>query len=122
MSRFQEGYFESMKNQFAEEKARQERISLFKAEQNARKNQRFVRVVKGTPMNIYTDSCGNVLDIEVCKDMDYKTRAEIHGQDPLAFEKYCNGAFRHSTVDATILTSVKGTPVDTALEVLSNLK
>ncbi len=122
MAQFQQGYFESMKNYFAEEKARQERESLFRAEQNAKKNAKFIQIVKGVPMNVYTDSIGNVLDIEVCKGMDYGTRNTLYGMDTLVYEKYCSGAFNHATVDNTLKATIKGQPIDTALEVLQGLK
>lgn len=122
MAQFQQGYFESMKNHFAQEKERQLRDSALRGNQQRKSNAKFIQIVKGVPMNVYTDSVGNVMDMEVCKDMDYGTRNTLYGMDTLVYEKYCSGAFKHATVDNTIKASVKGQPIDTALEVLQGLK
>lgn len=122
MAQFQQGYFESMRNYFAEGKERSLRQSEILGQQARNRNAKFMQIVKGVPMNVYTDVNGNVLDLEVCKDTDYSTRATLFEMDKLVYEKYCNGAFNHSMVDSSIKASVKGQPIETALEVLGNLK
>ena len=122
MATYQEGYFQSRKNEINERRNLQERNARALAYQNSLRNAGVIKIVKGVPLKVYSDSFGNVFDIEVCKDSNYSTRNEIYAQDPLVYEKYCNGAFRHATVDSSILSTVKGTPLDTALEVLGSLR
>lgn len=122
MAQYQDGYFEAIKQELQQNRENQIRQSQFNANERALKNAKFLKIVKGVPCYVYTDSYKNVLDIEVCKDMDYSTRNAIYNTDPVIFEKYSRGDYKYSNIDVELKTAIKGRNIDTALTFLDGYK
>lgn len=117
-----ENYFSDMRNYLQEQQERNARISQLNGQESRKRNATFLQIVKGVPMEIYTDSNGNVLDVDVCRKLDYKTRNSLYEMDKLVYEKHINGAFKNVGVESSLSSEIKGKPIDIVLESLKNLK
>lgn len=122
MAQYQDGYFQSIKEELQQNQRNYMEQSLQRVKDRELMNAKILKVVKGVPCYVYTDSNKNVLDIEVCNGTDYATRNEIYNTDPVIFEKYSRGDYRHCNVDVEIKTAIKGRNIDTALTFLDGQK
>lgn len=122
MAQYQDGYFEAIKQELQQNQENYLRQSLNRVKDREMMNAKILKIVKGVPCYVYTDSYKNVLDIEVCKDMDYNTRNAIYNADPVIFEKYSRGGFKYTNVDVELKTAIKGRNIDTALTFLDGYK
>lgn len=122
MSSYGKNYFQDMKD-YTQKRTQEERerYNAFRKSVQARNTKALV-IKDGRPLYIFSDSNGNVIDIEVCNDMSYKTRNAIYNTDKLVYEKYINGDFKYSTVDAGTKTALKGQPLDLVTRSLHEIK
>ena len=122
MSSYDKNYFQDMKD-YMQKKTQQERENYNAFQRSIQNRNAKVLVIKdGRPLYISSDSNGNVIDIEICNDMSYKTRNAIYNADKLVYEKYINGDFKYSSVDAGTKTALKGQPLDIVTRSLHEIK
>lgn len=122
MAQFQEGYFEAQKNYFDTIKQNQLRQSEVSAHNRKLANTSFIKIIKGVPYKVHTDSFKRVLDMEVCNDTSYQTRNALYNLDRSIYNKYISGAFNHCGVDNELLTVLKGQDIENALTLIDGYK
>lgn len=72
-------------------------------------NAKIIRLIKGIPAVIYTDSFGDILTVEKASNVeDYTTRNDLYNIDKAVYEKFINNGYEGAELDANITAVIKG--------------
>lgn len=72
-------------------------------------NTKIIRLIKGIPAVIHTDSFGDILTVEKASNVeDYATRNTLYNIDKMVYEKFINNGYEGAELDANITAVIKG--------------
>ena len=73
------------------------------------RNSKEIRIIKGVPTVIHTDSYGDILSVETASNVeDYNTRNSLYNLDVVTYEKFLRGDFKYTNVDIGLVNEIKG--------------